>query len=120
MVYSKNNRIFWGILFLICFVGIILTSKDMFFIYFFTIASGFVFSIDYYNIKKHYDPNRKNIVALTRWHIYANAAQWIFWIAVLYILFISERSIGYKAFIIVDLFIVATFASLKYKKQRDC
>jgi hypothetical protein len=120
MVYSKINRIFWAILFLICFIGIILTSKDMFFLYFFIIGSGFVFSIDYYNIKKHYDLNRKNIAALKRWHIYANAVQWIFWIAVLYVLFISERSIGYKAFIIGDLFIVATFGSLKYKKQRDC
>jgi len=119
MVYSKINRILWGILFLICFIGIILMSKDMFFLYFFTIGSGFIFSMDYYNIKKHYDLNRKNIAALTKWHIYANVAQWIFWIAVLYILFISERSIGYKVFIIGDLFIVATFASIKYKKQRD-
>lgn len=119
MVYGKINRTFWGILFLISFIGIISTTKDMFFLYFFTLSSGFVFSIDYYNIKKHYDLKRKNIVALTKWHIYANAAQWIFWIAVLYILFISERSIGYKAFIIGDLFIVATFASIKFKKQRD-
>lgn len=119
MVYSKINRISWGILLLICFLGIMLTNKDMLFLYIFAICSGFIFSIDYYNIKKHYYLNSTNIVALKRWHIYANIIQWIFWVALLYFACISGRSIGYKAFIIGDLFLVATFATIKYKKQRD-
>jgi hypothetical protein len=119
MVYSKINRIFWVILFLICLIGIIITTKDMFFLYLFAIGSGVVFSIDYYNIKNHYDPKIKNIGALKKWHIYANVVQWVFWIALLYMFFISKRGIGYKAFIIGDLFIVATYATIRYKKQRD-
>lgn len=117
MVNIKINRLFWGILLLICFLGIIVTSHDMFFLYLYIIGSGIIFIKDYYNTKEHYDLNWKNIIIIKRWHIYANIAQWLFWIASLYFLFISVSSIGYKAFIICDLFIVATFATIKYKKQ---
>ncbi|MBK5243243.1 hypothetical protein [Clostridium sp.] len=117
MVNIKINRLVWGILLLICLLGIIVSSKDMLYIYLYIIGSGIVFIKDYYDTKKQYDPNWKNILLIKRWHIYANITQWLFWIVLLYFLFISVTSLGYKSFIIGDLFIVATFAIIKYNKQ---
>ncbi len=114
MLYSKISRIIWIIILLVSIIGRLISQKDIFFIYLFTIGSALIFIIDFLNVSRYYKSGNRAKVK-KKWHILANLTQWIFWSALVYVPFVSTMSIGYKIFVLVDLFIVATYIMYKYK-----
>lgn len=113
MLYNKISRIMWTILFFISIIGIIKTTNDMIYFWVFCVSSSCIFIIDYISVRKRYN---RDMSAKRKWHIFANFSQWLFWVAVLYLPFISEQSFGYKSFVLADLFLVTAFTMYMYKK----
>ncbi len=115
MLLNKTLKIIWYISFILALVGIIATESDTLCILPFAIVSGILFTVDYLKYKSNYVLSSNKVILKRRWHIVSNVTQWVFWVCVLYVPLVAKFSIGYKVFILVDLFIVSTFVNYKYR-----
>ncbi|WP_394700464.1 hypothetical protein [uncultured Ilyobacter sp.] len=84
----------------------------------FGVTSGFVFIADFYLLSREY--KKAGVMESKyrkRWHIFSKFTQWLFWMALLYVPFQPQFSTGYKIFMLVDFFLVSTFAFYKFSRS---
>jgi hypothetical protein len=117
MIFNKKLRLIWGILFTATLVSVLSFERSALYALIFGITSGLVFSMDFIIISLDY--KKSGIVDSRyrrRWHIFSKFTQWLFWTSILYVPFVPGLSTSYKIFVIVDFFIVSTFAFSKFTK----
>lgn len=117
MIFDKRLRLVWGLLFTIALISVISFERDGLYVLIFGITSGLVFSMDFLILNREYKRARvMESKQRKRWHVFSKFTQWLFWTALLYVPFEPGYSTGYKIFVLVDFFIISTFAFYKFNK----
>ncbi|ADO82075.1 hypothetical protein [Ilyobacter polytropus] len=118
MIFNKKLRLIWGVLFTVALIAVLSFGRGAMYAIMFGVASGFVFIADFYILSREY--KKSGVMEgkyRKRWHIFSKFTQWLFWTALLYVPFQPQFSTGYKIFMLVDFFLVSTFAFYKFSRS---
>jgi len=111
MLVSKGLSYIWGATTIITIAVLLMMNMKVTTLFGYAVVSGIVFIVDSIQSQRRCKFSKVKV----RWMIYMNIMQYCFWLGALIIIFIMDLSVLYELFVIADLFVLATFARVKFQ-----
>lgn len=111
MLVNKTIRILWLFVSLVAVMLLMTITHKMLLFAGYAVLSLTLFFYDYMKSQRIINMPKKK----KRWLQYMNVTQVLFWIGLIGMIFAFDLGIFYELFVIMDLFILATFATVKFQ-----